>query len=61
MSKHEDSWDRLDTEFDYYLLDMKPFVLKHPNRTGEMPFHLVTSLIQQTSLQDLLCVFLMPC
>ncbi|XP_030264210.1 centrosomal protein of 112 kDa isoform X2 [Sparus aurata] len=33
MSKHEDSWGRLDTEFDYYLLDMKPFVLKHPNRT----------------------------
>ncbi|XP_036945930.1 centrosomal protein of 112 kDa isoform X2 [Acanthopagrus latus] len=33
MSKHEDSWGRLDTEFDHYLLDMKPFVLKHPNRT----------------------------
>lgn len=57
MSKHEDSWGRLDTEFDHYLLDMKPFVLKHPNRTGEMPFNLSTSLVQQTSLQALLCVF----
>uniref|UniRef100_A0A7N8YAB5 Centrosomal protein 112 n=1 Tax=Mastacembelus armatus TaxID=205130 RepID=A0A7N8YAB5_9TELE len=33
MSKHEDSWQRLDTEFDHFLLDMKPYVLKHPNRT----------------------------
>ncbi|XP_034749865.1 centrosomal protein of 112 kDa isoform X2 [Etheostoma cragini] len=33
MSKHEDSWDSLDTEFDHFLLDMKPYVLKHPSRT----------------------------
>ncbi|XP_035852867.1 centrosomal protein of 112 kDa isoform X6 [Sander lucioperca] len=33
MSKHEDSWDSLDTEFDHFLLDMKPYVLKHPNNT----------------------------
>ncbi|XP_045897260.1 centrosomal protein of 112 kDa isoform X1 [Micropterus dolomieu] len=33
MSKHEDSWDRLDTEFDRLLLDMKPYVLRHPNKT----------------------------
>ncbi|XP_041812859.1 centrosomal protein of 112 kDa isoform X2 [Chelmon rostratus] len=33
MSKHEDSWDRLDTEFDHFLLDMKPYVLKLPNKT----------------------------
>ncbi|XP_028456384.1 centrosomal protein of 112 kDa isoform X2 [Perca flavescens] len=33
MSKHEDSWDSLDTEFDHFLLDMKPYVLKHPNKT----------------------------
>uniref|UniRef100_A0A8C7XKL4 Centrosomal protein 112 n=1 Tax=Oryzias sinensis TaxID=183150 RepID=A0A8C7XKL4_9TELE len=25
--------ERLDTEFDHILLDMKPYVLKHPNRT----------------------------
>ncbi|KAM6913720.1 centrosomal protein of 112 kDa [Lycodopsis pacificus] len=31
MSRHEDSW--LDTEFDHFLLDMKPYVLKHPNKT----------------------------
>ncbi|KAM6966882.1 centrosomal protein of 112 kDa isoform 2-T2 [Tautogolabrus adspersus] len=33
MSKHGDSWDRLDTDFDHCLLDMKPYVLKHPNKT----------------------------
>ncbi|XP_078125986.1 centrosomal protein of 112 kDa isoform X3 [Sander vitreus] len=33
MSKHDDSWDSLDTEFDHFLLDMKPYVLKHPNKT----------------------------
>ncbi|XP_070837049.1 centrosomal protein of 112 kDa [Chaetodon trifascialis] len=33
MSKHEDSWERLDTEFDYFLLDMKPYVLKLSNKT----------------------------
>ncbi|XP_071329827.1 centrosomal protein of 112 kDa [Trachinotus anak] len=33
MSKPEDSWERLDTEFDHFLLDMKPYVLKHPNKT----------------------------
>ncbi|XP_042361086.1 centrosomal protein of 112 kDa isoform X2 [Plectropomus leopardus] len=33
MSKREDSWDKLDTEFDHFLLDMKPYVLKHPNKT----------------------------
>ncbi|KAM9345789.1 LOW QUALITY PROTEIN: centrosomal protein of 112 kDa [Symphorus nematophorus] len=33
MSKHEDSLDRLDAEFDHFLVDMKPYVLKHPNKT----------------------------
>ncbi|XP_004071726.1 centrosomal protein of 112 kDa isoform X2 [Oryzias latipes] len=33
MNTHEDSAERLDTEFDHILLDMKPYVLKHPNRT----------------------------
>ncbi|KAK2833497.1 hypothetical protein Q5P01_017386 [Channa striata] len=33
MSKHEDSWERLDTEFEHLLLDLKPFVLKHPDKT----------------------------
>uniref|UniRef100_A0A8C6PLQ9 Centrosomal protein 112 n=1 Tax=Nothobranchius furzeri TaxID=105023 RepID=A0A8C6PLQ9_NOTFU len=27
------SWERLDTEFDHLLLDMKPYMLKHPNKT----------------------------
>lgn len=34
MSKYEDSWERLDSEFDHFLLDMKPYVLKHTNKTG---------------------------
>nr|XP_046270515.1 centrosomal protein of 112 kDa isoform X2 [Scatophagus argus] len=33
LIKYEESWDTLDTEFDHYLLDMKPYVLKHPNKT----------------------------
>lgn len=33
MSHHDDSWERLDTEFDHCLLDMKPYVLKHPHKT----------------------------
>ncbi|XP_029014904.1 centrosomal protein of 112 kDa isoform X2 [Betta splendens] len=32
MSKHEDAWERLDTEFDHFLLDMKPYVLKHSDK-----------------------------
>lgn len=36
MNTHEDSAERLDTEFDHILLDMKPYVLKHPNRTGKI-------------------------
>ncbi|KAM7372030.1 hypothetical protein PAMP_009227 [Pampus punctatissimus] len=33
MSKPEDTLEMLDTEFDHFLLDMKPYVLKHPNKT----------------------------
>ncbi|XP_046893644.1 centrosomal protein of 112 kDa isoform X2 [Hypomesus transpacificus] len=33
MSKHEDAWDKLDTEFDHYLVDMKPYVLKLPHKS----------------------------
>ncbi|XP_013120254.1 centrosomal protein of 112 kDa isoform X6 [Oreochromis niloticus] len=32
MSKYELSSERLDTEFDHFLLDMKPYVLKHPSK-----------------------------
>lgn len=35
MNSYEDSWERLDAEFDHVLLDMKPYVLKHPNKPGE--------------------------
>ncbi|XP_035510240.1 centrosomal protein of 112 kDa [Morone saxatilis] len=33
MSRYDDSWERLDSEFDHFLLDMKPYVLKHHNKT----------------------------
>ncbi|KAF7666391.1 hypothetical protein LDENG_00107850 [Lucifuga dentata] len=33
MNKYEEPWEKLDSEFDYFLLDMKPYVLKHPNKT----------------------------
>ncbi|XP_077939947.1 centrosomal protein of 112 kDa isoform X3 [Gasterosteus aculeatus] len=33
MSQDQHSWERLDTEFDHFLLDMKPYVLKHPSKT----------------------------
>lgn len=36
MSKHEEFTDRLDTEFDHFLLDMKPYVLKNPSKTGKV-------------------------
>ncbi|XP_056144442.1 centrosomal protein of 112 kDa [Lampris incognitus] len=32
MSKHEESWERLDSDFDHYLENMKPCVLKLPNK-----------------------------
>lgn len=38
MSKHEEFNDRLDTEFDHFLLDMKPFVLKNPSKAGKVKF-----------------------
>ncbi|XP_069785894.1 centrosomal protein of 112 kDa isoform X5 [Narcine bancroftii] len=28
MAHHEETWEKLDSEFDHYLVDMKPFVLK---------------------------------
>uniref|UniRef100_A0A3Q3WM44 DUF4485 domain-containing protein n=1 Tax=Mola mola TaxID=94237 RepID=A0A3Q3WM44_MOLML len=33
MSNHEDIYERLESEFDYFLLEMKPYALKHPNKT----------------------------
>lgn len=38
MSKHEEFNERLDTEFDHFLLDMKPYVLKNPSKTGKVRF-----------------------
>ncbi|XP_014844248.1 PREDICTED: centrosomal protein of 112 kDa isoform X2 [Poecilia mexicana] len=33
MNKQEELWEKLDSEFDHILLDMKPYVLKHPSKT----------------------------
>lgn len=64
MSKHEDSYDWLDTEFDHFLLDMKPYVLKHPNKTGKTCVN-VRSVRQHYSLNISVCllcfVFLLCC
>lgn len=35
MSREEDSLEKLDSEFDHYLVDMKPFVLRLPDKSGE--------------------------
>ncbi|KAG7274397.1 hypothetical protein CRUP_002839 [Coryphaenoides rupestris] len=33
MSRHDDTLERLNADFEGYLEDMKPYVLKHPSRT----------------------------
>ncbi|XP_017306633.1 centrosomal protein of 112 kDa isoform X5 [Ictalurus punctatus] len=33
MSREEDSMEKLDSEFDHYLVDMKPFVLRLPDKS----------------------------
>ncbi|XP_061080171.1 centrosomal protein of 112 kDa isoform X1 [Conger conger] len=33
MSQQEDSWEKLDSEFDHHLVDMKPYVLKLPGKS----------------------------
>lgn len=34
MSNHEEFNDPLDTEFNYFLSDMEPYVLKNPSKIG---------------------------
>lgn len=34
MNKQEETWEKLDSEFDHHLVDMKPYVLKLPHKTG---------------------------
>ena len=52
MSLHDDTPERLDADFDRYLSDMKPYVLKHPNRTGKM-----TQLVDDFMYLIFICVF----
>ncbi|KAJ8345413.1 hypothetical protein SKAU_G00296060 [Synaphobranchus kaupii] len=33
MSQQDDSWEKLDSEFDHHLVDMKPYVLKLPHKS----------------------------
>jgi hypothetical protein len=32
----EEKWEKLDAEFDHFVVDMKPFVLKLPHRSGKI-------------------------
>ena len=49
MNHRGDSWEGLDTEFDHFLLDMKPYVLKHPNKTGEILLHNICITVCNTN------------
>lgn len=40
MSQHEEFNNSLDTEFDHFLLDMKPYVLKNSSRAGKVTLFL---------------------
>ncbi|XP_066560357.1 centrosomal protein of 112 kDa isoform X2 [Amia ocellicauda] len=33
MNSQEDTWEKLDSEFDHYLVDMRPYVLKLPHKS----------------------------
>ncbi|XP_063149545.1 centrosomal protein of 112 kDa isoform X4 [Candoia aspera] len=33
MSSEEEAWEKLDSEFDHYVVDMKPYVLKLPHKS----------------------------
>lgn len=36
MSSEEETWEKLDAEFDHYIVDMKPYVLKLPHKLGNL-------------------------
>ena len=36
MESEEEQWEKLDAEFDHFVVDMKPFVLKLPHRSGKI-------------------------
>lgn len=36
MSNEEETWEKLDAEFDHYIVDMKPYVLKLPHKLGNL-------------------------
>lgn len=38
MESEEEKWEKLDAEFDHFVVDMKPFVLKLPHRSGKIVF-----------------------
>jgi hypothetical protein len=38
MGSEEEKWEKLDAEFDHFVVDMKPFVLKLPHRSGKIVF-----------------------
>lgn len=40
MESEEEKWEKLDAEFDHFVVDMKPFVLKLPHRSGKIGFEI---------------------
>lgn len=40
MENEEEKWEKLDAEFDHFVVDMKPFVLKLPHRSGKIVFEI---------------------
>lgn len=38
MESEEEKWEKLDAEFDHFVVDMKPFVLKLTHRSGKIMF-----------------------
>lgn len=35
MTSEEEAWEKLDSEFDHYVVDMKSYVLKLPHKSGK--------------------------
>lgn len=49
MESEEEKWEKLDAEFDHFVVDMKPFVLKLPHRSGKIVFELDSFLFLRYS------------
>lgn len=59
MSSEEETWEKLDAEFDHYVVDMKPFVLKLSHKTGNWKeLYLYFIILKKSKSQTkLMCFF----